>query len=64
MFYVGKYLFIPEQQISNNCENYYIPTSYGENIYYKKGDKSQKSERCSYWCRDASTVVTKKLESL
>jgi hypothetical protein len=46
-FTLGKYLFIHEQQISNDCENYYVPTCYDENKYYKKGDKSQKSEQCS-----------------
>jgi hypothetical protein len=63
-FHFGKRLFIPEQQISKDCENYYVPTSYGEYKYYKKGDRSQKPERCSYWCRDASIVVAKELERL
>jgi len=35
---------------------------YGEYKHYKKKDRSQKLERCSYWYRDASIVVSKELK--
>ncbi len=32
-FHFGKRLFIPKQQIGIDCDNYYVPTSYGEYKY-------------------------------
>jgi hypothetical protein len=63
-FHFGRCLFTPEEHISKDGERYNVPTSYVEYKYYKKGDRSQKPERCSYWCRDASIVVSKELERL
>jgi hypothetical protein len=63
-FHFGKHDFVPEQKICRDCETYYVPAVHGEFKYYKKGDWSQKPERCSYWCRDASIVVSKELERL
>ncbi len=63
-FHFGKCLFIPEECISKDGEHYSVPTSYSECKYYKKVDRSQKPERCSYWCRDASIVISKELERL
>jgi len=63
-FHFGKLVFVPEKEISRDCESYFIPTVYGEYKHYKKGDRSHKPERCSYWCRDASIVVSKELERL
>jgi hypothetical protein len=60
----GKRVFIPDKSITNDGESYYIPTHYGEYHYYKRNDASQKPEKCSYWCRDASVIVTKELERL
>jgi hypothetical protein len=58
-FHFGKRLFIPEECISKDGEHHSVPTTYGEYKYYKKADRSQKPERCSYWCRDASIVISK-----
>jgi hypothetical protein len=59
-FHCGKRLFIAEEK---NQEDFkYYPTSYGSFNYYKDGDMSQKAEKCSYWSRDASLVVSKELE--
>jgi hypothetical protein len=63
-FHFGKLVFVPEKEISRDCESYFIPTVYGEYKHYKKGERSQKLEQCSYWCRDASIVVSKELERL
>jgi hypothetical protein len=46
-FHFGKHVFVPEKEISWDCESYFIPTVYGEYKRYKKGDRSQKPERCS-----------------
>jgi len=60
----GRRLFISETTFSNDSEHYYVPTYYGEYKHYKQGDKTQKPERCSYWCRDPSLVVSKELSRL
>ena len=62
MFSLWEACFVPEKEISWDCESYFIPTVYGEYKRYKQGDRSQKPERCSYWCRDASIVVSKELD--
>jgi hypothetical protein len=31
-------------------------------MYYKDGNKSQKPEKCNYWCTDAALVDSKQLE--
>jgi len=61
-FHFGKRVFVPEKEISQDCESYLFPTVYGEYTHYKKRDWSQKMERCSYWCIDASIVVSKELD--
>lgn len=63
-YHFGKRLFIPDQHISNDVDHYNVHTTYGEFKFYKKGDRTQKAERCSYWCRDASIVVSNELARL
>lgn len=57
----GRRLFIPDTKLIEDNERYYVPTSYGNYKYYKNGDKSQKPEKCSFWCRDPSLVVANEL---
>jgi hypothetical protein len=63
-YHFGKHVFIPDQDISNDTDHYNAHTTYGEYKYYKKGDQTQKAERCSYWYRDASIVVSNELARL
>ncbi len=60
----GKRLFIPETTFNTDHEQRYVPTYYNEQKYYKNGDKTQKPERCHYWCRDPSLVVAKELSRM
>jgi len=60
----GKRVFIPDNMLSHDHEQYYVPTYYNEYKYYKNGDKTQKPERCQYWCRDPSIVVTNEISRL
>ena len=62
--HLGKRLFIPETRFSSDHEHYFVPTYYNEYKYYKNGDKSQKPERCHYWCRDPSIVVGKEFSRM
>jgi hypothetical protein len=60
----GKRLFIPDTTFNADHEHYYIPTHYNEYKHYKNGDRMQKPERCQYWCRDPSLVVTTELSRM
>jgi hypothetical protein len=61
-FHFGKRLFMAEKKIQEDVKYYQVPTTFGSFKYYKDGGKSQKAEKCSYWSRDASLVVSKELE--
>jgi predicted nuclease of restriction endonuclease-like RecB superfamily len=60
----GKRVFIPEKKLSFDSEYYKVPIFFGEYKYYKDNDTSQKAEKCNYWCRDSTLVVSKELECL
>jgi hypothetical protein len=60
----GKRVFIPEKKLSFDSEYYKVPIFFGEYKYYKDNDTSQKAEKCNYWCRDCTLVVSKELERL
>jgi hypothetical protein len=58
----GKRIFIAGNKMSSESDYYSVPTRYRKYKHYKDGDKSQKPEKCSFWSRDASLVVKKKIE--
>ncbi len=60
----GWCLFISETTFSEDNEHYYLPTDYCEDKHNKQGNKTQKPERCSYWCCDPSLVVSKELSRM
>jgi hypothetical protein len=60
----GKRVFIPDNTLHRDHEQYYVPTYYNKYKYYKNGDKTQKPERCQYWCRDPSIVLTNEISRL
>ena len=60
----GKRIFIPETVFSEDSDHYSVPTFYNDYKYYKNDDKTQKPERCSYWCRDPSIVVLTELSRM
>ncbi len=59
-----KWLFITDTTFNEDHEHYCIPTLYNEYKHYEKGDRTQKPERCQFWCRDPSLVVSTELSRL